>query len=500
MARTDAVPAPSAAAPAAPPANAGARATLSALAWNYSAAVAGALLQLCYTGFTARVVAPREFGAYAAAAAALTVFGYVAGAGLSTYLLRAEVLTRGLVRTAYRAAFASGALCFVATMLFAPTAATLWGMPEIEPVVQLFGCYFLTQPASLVATAGLRRMGRARAAALAETGAQFAGMAAGAVLLTAGWSPYGLVAASCLTPTVTLLVAAPLMARCVLPTGDRVTIPAVLGVSGAFALYGILQMVTMDAALWAVARHLGPDAAGQFSRALLAVSLPASLLAQALRRAVMPAMAEVNGGGGSLRGVPTDVLNLGSALGCVSFGVLAGVGQPALRLLLGPGWGAAGILVTVFAVCWPLMLLCQLGYAVDEVAKELLVLFRVQLLVLAATSVLLTAAVAGTGSLVLTAAASPLAAGVGHVAQLVRWRRVGLCAPATLVRPYLVHAALGTALGVAGWVGVHSIDAGAELRLLTGLLAMVPVGLAAYAVRRWIPVYEAAVARGLVRR
>jgi len=474
-----------------------ARTTLVALVWNYSSAIAATILQLCYTAYTARVVLPDSFGAFAAAGAATTILGYVAGAGLATYLLRAEQLTRQTVRTAYLVSVVTGALCCVVTQAVAPLCATVWGLPDIEPLVRLYGLYFLTQPASLVAVAALRRMDLSRFCALAETGAQFAGMTTGAVLLVLGWSPYGLVVAQVVTPTVVLVVAARRLARCPIAEGPRVPAGAMLRISGAFAGYGMIQMTAADVSLWAVTRFLGPAAAGQFSRASLTVGLPIAVLCQSLRRAVMPSLARINSEGRSLGSALPDVLSAASAIAFVSFGVLAGVGPPALQLLLGPGWGMAGDLVPVLAIGAPLVLLCQVSYATDEICKALGSLLRTQLLVLAATVGLVALAAVTTRSLVLIAAAASAAAGIGHLAQLVRWHRAKLCHLPSLVRPYLIHATVGAALYGSGYL-TTGFGVGPLSQVAHGLLGMVPVALVCVAVRRRLPLYSAAVSRGLV--
>ncbi|MGW6360514.1 oligosaccharide flippase family protein [Streptomyces sp. NPDC055092] len=474
-----------------------ARTTMVALVWNYASAIVATALQLCYTAYTARVVLPESFGAFAAAAAATTVLGYVAGAGLATYLLRAEELTRRTIRTAYRVSLLSGVFCCVVSQAVAAPAAAVWGLPEIRPMVQLYGLYFLTQPASLVAIAALRRLDRARFCAVTETGAQFVGMAAGAVLLELGWSPYGLVISQVVTPTVALVVAAVRLAR--LPLADGPPVPAreMLRISGAFAGYGMIQMTAADVSLWAVTRFLGSAAGGQFSRASLAVSLPVVVLCQSLRRAVMPSLARINAEGRTLATVLPDVLSAASAAAFISFGALAGVGPAALELLLGPGWGPAGALVPVLALGAPLVLMCQISYAADEIRKAMGSLLRTQLLVLVATVVLAALSMMVGHSMVLVAVAASVAAGAGHVEQLVRWHRTGVCPLSALVRPYLVHASVGAALYVSGRLAAD-YGTGPVSQVVHGLLGMVPVALACVALRRRLPLYSAAVSRGLV--
>ncbi|MFI1654281.1 oligosaccharide flippase family protein [Streptomyces sp. NPDC020472] len=474
-----------------------ARTTMVALVWNYASAIAATVLQLCYTAYTARVVLPESFGAFAAAAAATTVLGYVAGAGLATYLLRAEELTRRTVRCAYRVSVLSGVLCCAVSQAVAPLAAGVWGPAEVAPMVQLYGVYFLVQAPSQVAVAALRRLDRARFCAVTETVAQFAGMAVGAVLLTLGWSPYGLVIAQVVTPAATLLVAAVRLARLPLPDGPHVSPREMLRVSGAFAGYGMIQMTAADVTLWAVTRFHGAAAAGQFSRTTLAVGLPVAALGQSLRRAVMPSLARINGEGRTLGTVLPDVLSATSAVAFVAFGVLAGVGPAALALLLGPGWEAAGALVPVMAAGAPLVLLCQVGYAADEIRRELGGLLRTQLLVLTATVALVGLTVVAGQGLALVAVAASVAAGAGHLEQLVRWHRSGLCRLSALVRPYAVHAAVGAALYGSGRLAA-GYGTGPLTQVAHGLLGMVPVALVCVVLRRRLPLYSAAVSRGLV--
>ncbi|GAA0688621.1 hypothetical protein GCM10010193_48380 [Kitasatospora atroaurantiaca] len=474
-----------------------ARTSFRALLWNYSAAVAGVLLQLCYTAYTARVVSPRHFGDYAAASASLAALGNIADAGLFTYLLRAEHLTRQTVRTAYRVAAVSGALCFATTQAVASLCANVWGLPEIEPTVRLFGLLFLTEPLLYASTAALRRMDLARFASFTETGALLVGMAVGSALLAAGWSPYGLVAARIVTTVVTLGIAGLRLARCPLPVGPRVPARSMVGVSGAFAGYRVIQILATNVPMYAVTRVLGPTATGQYSRASLVVGLPMGTLCHRLRCSVMPSLARINGEGRTLGNALPDLLSAASAIAFVSFGVLAAVGPAALRLLLGPGWGTAGELMTVFAAGAPLVLLCQVGYTVDEVRKAMGALLQTQLLVVAITAGVVALGVAAGRSLALVAAAYSAASAVGHLAQLVRWHRARLCHLPSLVRPYLIHAAVGGALYVSGSLAARWGD-GPLSQIMHGLLGMAPVALVCVAARRRLPFYSTAVARGLV--
>jgi hypothetical protein len=145
----------------------------------------------------------------------------------------------------------------------------------------------------------------------------------------------------------------------------------------------------------------------------------------------------------------------------------------------------------------PLVLMCQVSYAADEIRKAMGSLLRTQLLVLVATVVLVALSVTVRQSMILVAVAASVAAGVGHVEQLVRWHQAGLCPLSALVRPYLVHATLGSVLYVSGRLAAD-YGTGPLSQVVHGLLGMVPVALACVVLRRRLPLYSAAVSRGLV--
>ncbi|MGW0884297.1 oligosaccharide flippase family protein [Streptomyces sp. NPDC002671] len=472
------------------------RAAFTALAWNYSCAIAATVLQLCYTACTARLVLPHDYGTYATSSTALTLFGYFAGAGLATYLLRAERLTRQALRTAWTVSGVSGTLCCVAVQVAAPLCTAVWRMPEAGSMLRLAGLQFLVQPAAAVAIAALRRLGHSRSSALIELLAQVVGMAGGTLLLAVGWNPYGLAAAPVLTAVCILTVSGLRLVASTFEAGPPVPARSLIGLSSAFAGYGLLQSLTNSTPMWAVARVMGPAAAGQFSRASLAVGLPVTLFCQSLHRAVVPPLARINGDGRPLRSAVHDLLSAASALAFVSFGAMAGVGPVALRLLLGPGWDEAGKLVPVLAVGGACSVLYAIGYAVDEVRKVIRRLLWLQLTVGAATLIAV-AASAAAGGLLLIAIAATATTGFGHVLQLLRWHQEQLCRLPSLARIYLVHAAVGAALYAGGRAGA-SLAAAPGIALGSGLLGMAPVALICVALRRRMPLYATAAARGLV--
>jgi O-antigen/teichoic acid export membrane protein len=476
----------------------GTRGAVAALVWNYGGAMANTVIQLTYTAYTARTVLSDAYGAQATALAVLQVLTLFANAGLTSCLLRSETLTRRLLRSAWRISATTGALSCLVVQATAPLCASLWHLPLMEPLLRILGLQFLVLPSAAVATAALRRCGRSRAAVAADLGGQLIGQGTGVLLLASGWNPYGLAAAFPAMSTGTLLIGIWKLDRAGLVEGPRVRARSVIGISGAFTGYGLIQTAALNSPLWLIARMLGPGAAGQFSRAALTVAIPLNLICQSLHHAVTPALARAHGQGLPLGARSRDFLTAASALAFIPFGIAAGVGPAALSLLLGPGWETACALVPLLALHAALYFLCSISYAIDEVRRE----FRALLMYQTTVALIVMTAVGTTTwahRLALVPAAMALGPAVGHTLQLARWRRTGLIETAPMLRVHLTHAAIGGSLFLAGHAGARYGDSPLRATLY-GLTAVIPVALFWFALRRYVPVFTIAAERGLIAR
>lgn len=474
-----------------------ARSALASLGWNYGGSMVTVLLQLGYTAYTGRTVAPNSFGVYAIALTTIQFLGYFANAGLATCLLRAEQLTGPTVRAAMCLGAMSGAVCFALVELSAPICGSLWRMPGLTPMMQLLGCQFLLQPGVSVAVATLRRVGRARAAVVAELTGQTTGMGLGAALLASGWGPLGLAAAQPVAAAVTLIAGAVSLASRRLPPGPPVRARDLFVSSSFLTGYSLLEFITNSAPLWSVAKLLGPGAAGAYSRASLLTGLPVTFLAQGLSRTAIPMLAERRGRGLPLNRAVEHAVCTASAAAFICFGSLAGIGPVALTVLVGPGWGAAAALVPVLAAGAACGLLCSTGASIDQARGAPRALAGTQLTVMATTVAAISAAAAAQ-SLALMAAAAAVGQMAGHAAQLRRWHHTGLLHARVSIRIHLVHIAVGAAFGGAAALGSGLAQTPAA-GLACGLTSMVPVVLACMLLRTRLPLYAAAVEASLLR-
>ncbi|MBC9726984.1 oligosaccharide flippase family protein [Streptomyces sp. TRM68367] len=470
-----------------------ARRITSVLSWNYGGAALSVLLQLGYTAWTARAAPHTAFGSYAIALTLAQLPGLFATAGLATCVLRAEQLTRGLLRSALRLSLLTGVACWAVIEVAAPWCAAMWRMPEVTSLLRLLGCQYLAAPAGCVLVSALRRVGRPGRAAVAEFTGQAVGCTAAAVMLGRTGSPAALALAIPVAAFITLALAACGSAKLGLPHDPVPLAGSLLRLSGFLTCFALLRTVAGSGPLWMAGRLLGPGTAGLWSRAQLLSDVPLNVLVKGLNYAAVPLLAERRGHGLPLAR-PTQHLLYAASAGFVAFGALAGAGPAALAVLLGPGWEGAAALVPAFAATGALQLLYAAGCSLDLARGSRRDLVRAQLVLLAVTGAGLAAAARWPDPLVFVAAGAAGLA-VGHAVQLVRWHRMGAASARAVVHAHLTHLAAGGCLAAAGGWG-NTVLGG----LPGAALAMAPVLLGCVLLRGRLPAYRAAAEIGLLRR
>jgi O-antigen/teichoic acid export membrane protein len=464
------------------------------LSWSYGGAAVSVVLQLGYTAWTARVASHSAFGAYAIALTVTQLPGLIATAGLATCVLRAERLSRALLRSALRLSMLTGVACWVVVEVAAPWCAVLWGMPELTLFLRLLGCQYLVAPTGCVLLAALRRAGLPGYATVAELTGQVAGCVVAAVVLgrTGSAAALGLALPVAAFTTFGLSVCGS-AAKLVLARDSGAPSGSLLGLSGFLTGFALLRTLGASAPLWAAGRLLGPGTAGLWSRAQMLSDVPVNILLRGLNQAAVPLLADRRSQGLPLNRPARHLLYAASA-GFVAFGALAGAGPAALALLLGPGWGGAVALVPAFAAWAALQVVYAAGCSLDLARGARRDLIRAQLVLLVVTAVGLIGAVGRREPMpfVVTGVAG---LAVGHVVQLVRWHRTDTLDAVGVGRAHLTHCAAGAVLAVAGNWGDRALGG-----LPGAVLAMSPVLLGCLLLRRRLPAYQAAAEIGLLRR
>lgn len=270
------------------------RATMSGLFWTFLSSGAQAVLQLLVLVLLARLLPPASFGIVQAA---LLVVGFsliFSQLGVGPAIVQRPGLTSVHIRTGFTLSWLFGAAMTLLTWLLAPVMARFFHMEELDAVVKAMSCVFLVQGACVVAESLVQRELRFRLLAVIEIAAFAGGFGVvGVAMALLGFGLWALVGANLVQ---TVLKAALLLAFERHPKAfllDRTAMKELLYFGGGFTVARLGNYLAGQGDSLVVGRYLGADALGLYGRAYQLMTAPATLLGQAVDRALFPAMAKV---------------------------------------------------------------------------------------------------------------------------------------------------------------------------------------------------------------
>jgi O-antigen/teichoic acid export membrane protein len=335
------------------------------VAWNYAGSGLVIVSQIVYTAFTARLLTPVDFGAYASALALIALMGYFSLATLGNALTRARSLSRATVGTALCLATAAGVGSALVTVLLARPWASVWKTEEAERLILLWAPGILLSALAVIPLGLLRRRLRYAEAAAIESISPVLGFVVGGALVLALRSPSALVAGQVVTAAFMLLAGVAFvkgeLGRAFSKSEARGLLSFSTQVTGQnLTHYGIYTLPGL-----VIARSLGSAALGFYSRANLLVMLPMNFLTIGISKSlypVIPQLADIV----ARRRALADVSAVATFLVWPLLGILAGSAGLAVDLLFGAGWEAVASMVP--PLC--LFAAANLVYAVLASATE----------------------------------------------------------------------------------------------------------------------------------
>ena len=263
------------------------RSILSGVAWNYSGAAALVIAQLLSTAFTARLVPPSQFGAYATAQAAAGIFGYFTLSPIGQGLLRRHELGPKTIGTATVTSIASGALVGIVMWFAAKPWSVVWQIPATS-LIRVMALTLFLYSCSTIPLALLRRRLRFRAAAAAETGSQVLGVTAGVLLAIEMHSAMALVIGQAVAAAVLVATTSWLSRHDLQFNFAMVEAKELSSFAGQVTALNLGFYALYTAPGWAIARMFGAESLGLYSRANLIVGLPVNYLVTGLTKVVYP--------------------------------------------------------------------------------------------------------------------------------------------------------------------------------------------------------------------
>ncbi|MET0671883.1 MAG: lipopolysaccharide biosynthesis protein [Microbacterium pygmaeum] len=309
-----------------------------------------ALLQMLSTVVLARLLTPADFGLIAMVGSIMGIAELVRDFGMTGAIIQAKNLSDRVWKSLLWVSALIGIVLSVAVALSAPLVAALYNEPRLvaitlfmAPGVFLSG---LVMPLQAMATKNLRF----GLLASLDISTMAAGVVAGivAALLGAGfWSLVIMAGAQFIIRLVVLWsLVRPKWGP---PRIVKETWP-LLGTGGSIFGAELLGSAEKNLDNVIIGATLGPAALGQYSRAYALFLLPLQQMNGPLGRVALPVLSALRDEGDRYRRYIRSAALVIGYLTLPTYAVAAGVAQPLVRLLLGPGWEMAATLFSLLAI------------------------------------------------------------------------------------------------------------------------------------------------------
>jgi O-antigen/teichoic acid export membrane protein len=306
--------------------------------------------QIASTAATARLVAPREFGAYATAQAAAGFAGYFTMSSIGNGVLRRSQLGPRTIGTAIALSLGSAFTVGVVLVAVASPWARAWGVPDATPVVRAIALTLFLTSVATVPVALIRHRLHFAQAAIVDTGTQVAGLTAGVILAAEYHSALALALGQAVGAGALLVTASILVRDQLCLAFDRPDARELATFSTQVSFLGFGSYATNTAPGWFAGRAFGPSVLGLYSRATLIVGLPLTYLLIGVTKVVYPLYGRVRDDARRIRVLINEGLVLTTGFVWPAFALVAGGAPVIVRVLLGPSWHGAAPLVALSAL------------------------------------------------------------------------------------------------------------------------------------------------------
>lgn len=339
--------------------------TSDAFAWRLVTEGSRVVLVFGVQVILARMLPVEAFGMLAIAMVVVNFGSNLSEMGTAPALIQRVTITPAHVRVAFSVALLTGALLTGAIGLAAPVVAGLFNAPAVAPVLQLVGLVFVLAGIGTTAEALMQRAMEYRRLMKVEVVSYAVGFAiVGITVAMLGYGVWALawatIAQAAVKSAMLIVMRPHPMRPCLALTETR----QLLGFGFGLSLSRIAGFTAQNADSFVVARWLGVEALGLYSRAFQLMSQPITHFSSVLNGVLFPAYSTIQSDNDRLRRGYLVSLSV-SAL--VVFPVLVTLALAAPEVMtgvFGPQWGGA-------ATSLRILCLGGAGYCIYNLADSL---------------------------------------------------------------------------------------------------------------------------------
>lgn len=420
----------------------------------------------------ARLLPPSDFGTFALVLAVVGFADIIRDFGLMNAAVQAPTLSQRQRTNLFWINLTIGLTAASIICLSAPTISAFFDLPRMLGVLQVASVIFVINGLAVQFKSNLTRSMRFMALNLSETVGQFLGSVCAIVAAFQGFGVWALVIQHIVNALVVLFITA-WNARWVPGLPGRAPMGALLKYGGGLTGQQILTYVVRNIDTVAIGRFYPAATVGFYDRAYQILMIPIGQLNAPLTRVALPILSRL------WRSKDRFIAYLGASqlvaayITVPIFAVMAGSGESVVRILLGPGWGQAGLILQILAIGGIFRSLMQATYwaYLSSGRTDLMLKFDVVALPAVACCMLVGVAF------------GPVAVAVGHSVGYalywlagLTWMTARLNIPRGPLLSTAIKSLVGTALpiGTAGWVVSYQTEPG-----WTGLILGLTAGMVA---------------------
>lgn len=334
----------------------------SALRWSFFNSVFIRVSQLALSILLARLIAPEQFGVYAAALVVINIILSISELGVSVSLVQHEGDISDMAPTVTTLSWASGAALAAVCFLGAPYFASALGAPEASGVIRLMSLAVVAAGGAAVPGAILQRNFRQDHKMLAEVISFVVGTTIAVVLALMDFGPWALAWSRVATNVVAALVMVYLTKERFWPGWDAVQARIVLSFGLPLAGSSLLIFVVLNVDYMVVGSVLGPVALGYYLIAFNLSSWPVNAFSTTIRSVSLAAFSRLRSDPEVFRESFGKALASLMALTIPACILLAVLAQPLLRVVYGTRWLPAAGPLAILSILGALRVALELAY------------------------------------------------------------------------------------------------------------------------------------------
>jgi PST family polysaccharide transporter len=350
-----------------------------ALRWSFINSLLTRFGQVGVSIALAHLIAPREFGVYAAALVVINIVLSVAELGVSTVIIRATGDISRVAPTVVTLSLVSSAVLAGACMLGAPTFASALGAPEATGVIRLLSVAILVSGVAAVPGAILQREFRQDHKLIADAASFVLSTVVVIALALAGFGPWALAWSRIVAHVTAAAVMIFFTKERYWPGFDRAIARDALAFSLPLAGASLLVFGVMNVDYIVVGSTLGPVELGFYLIAFNLSSWPVTAISSTIRTVSMAGFSQMRHREAEMRRGFGRSLSILMSLAMPACVLLAALAAPLIGFVYGERWLPSAGALAVLSVLGLLRVALELAYDYLAAAGRSRAIFAVHL-------------------------------------------------------------------------------------------------------------------------